>query len=99
MYHEHVAVTVLSTTSDIQACLEQGIARDLMHCHIQTSGAHGAWHSSDIILCELSLSSLQPIRSRMREDAYLLYICDADAASCADCWDVADEVICRPLSM
>ena len=30
MYHEHVAVTVLSTTSDIQACLEQGIARDLM---------------------------------------------------------------------
>ena len=31
MYHEHVAVTVLSTTSDIQACLEQGIARDLMH--------------------------------------------------------------------
>ena len=73
MYHEHVAVTVLSTTSDIQACLEQGIARDLMHCHIQTSGAHGAWHSSDIILCELSLSSLQPIRSRMREDAYLLY--------------------------
>ena len=29
MYHEHVAVTVLSTTSDIQACLEQGIARIL----------------------------------------------------------------------
>ena len=66
MYHEHVAVTVLSTTSDIQACLEQGIARDLMHCHIQTSGAHGAWHSSDIILCELSLSFLRGLLGRCR---------------------------------
>ena len=60
MYHEHVAVTVLTTTSDIQACLEQGIARDLMHCHIQTSGAHGAWNSSDIIL----VSFLCPVCSR-----------------------------------
>lgn len=99
MYHEHVAVTVLSTTSELQTCLEQGIARELLHCHIQTtSDVHGAWHNSDIVLCELSLCSLQPIRSRMKADAYLLYICDVDAAICADCWDVADEVICRPLS-
>lgn len=42
MYHEHVAVTVLLTASDVQACLERGIAHDLMHCRIQISGAHGA---------------------------------------------------------
>lgn len=35
----------------------------------------------------------------MREDAYLLYICDIDAVSCTDCWDAAGEMICRPLSM
>ena len=41
MYHEHVAVTVLSTTSELQTCLEQGIARELLHCH--TNDIRCAW--------------------------------------------------------
>ena len=60
MYHEHVAVTVLTTTSDIQACLEQGIARDLMHCIFK----HPVHMVPGIAVTSFFVSFLCPVCSR-----------------------------------
>lgn len=62
MYREHVNITVLSNTLDIQKYLEQGLAaHQCRNCHIHTSSnVQDSWDDSDIILCALPIRRLQP---------------------------------------
>lgn len=95
MYREHVNITVLSNTLDIQKYLEQGLAaHQCRNCHIHTSSnVQDSWDDSDIILCALPIRRLQPYCERMKKNAYLLYIKDAANEVCEDCYETADEVI------
>lgn len=99
MYHEERKITIFSKHQDLEEQIRKVMKAGPIVYHIFTvSLLQEGWTDSDIVVCDIPVKELAFYRRKMKTEAYLIYICDPDCDICADKENMADELICRPVS-
>ena len=101
MYHKIKTITIFSMNFDIQNALTQMLeTKKHINYNIETlSNYNENYQNSDIIICDLPVLCLLNYRNQMKENTYLFYISDYKNDLCNDYYEVADEVLIRPIQL
>lgn len=101
MYHKIKTITIFSMNFDIQNALTQMLeTKKHINYNIETLSNYNENHqNSDIIICDLPVLCLLNYRNQMKENTYLFYISDYKNDLCNDYYEVADEVLIRPIQL